>query len=235
MTNQINQYRWWTPIILALGLALGSAGQAEAQYYGTTWGIGPFGGYGGYGVNNGWTGYGANPGWNGYGGWNRWGYGGYGLQQYRNWWPQYEFYRMQALSRNSSRYNLNRAEATTSYEAANIFRQEAMDEMSRARMQNQPPIPSRLDQGQARQGTTNTSRVPVQSRTQPPATFDQMIAKDGEVFWPLGAPNQGYLGTKQDVATAAIQSVIQQSQAGPVAVRRVVHARNALSDYAVPA
>ena len=66
--------------------------------------------------------------------------------------------------------------------------------------------------------------------------LNQLIASDGEVLWPLGAPSDGELGQKRNAADKAIQKVVAQFARGDrVPVRDIVAARNALSDYAVPA
>lgn len=224
MTHRTNQHRSWSRITwtLALGVTLLTATHAEAQ-----WGWGGWGGWGGYG-----------------------GYGGVGIGRYGMSLSQLNFFRMQAAARNASRYNLNNAEAATAYQAANLYRQAAIDEMLNNRMKAQQFAQSRFDYGPMDRGYASPGRAPIRSRTQAPAagegqaaveaaqrpaTFNEMIAQNGEVFWPLGAPDQGELGTKRSAASAAIQDLIQQSRRGPVSVRRVVQARNALSDYAVPA
>jgi len=249
-------------LLAAAALLLLAGGRAEAQfglgygygngvfapyqglmYYGVPnggyWGAGglfdPYQGLGYYGVPNGGFGY-----WPGY-----WGGPGYGQL-----WPQRRAAQMANASRYASRYNLNSAELATGYQAGNIYRQMAYSSLlnnggpgaprtvrirrsgTDAGSGDSPGVTARArPEGAAPRAAANR-RAPSER----PATFREMIADDGEVFWPLGAPDNGELGAKRKAAGRAIQQVMQDAKdRGEPSVRKVIAARQALADYAEPA
>ena len=193
---------------------------ANTGYYGGYGGYGlGYGGYGGYGL--GYGGYGL--GYRGYGGYGGYGYGGYGGYGYGfpagGISPASIAYQAQLeAAQTRSRYNLQNAEAVEAYQGANLMRAEAYDALSEANVNNSNARSNSSDQA--------SEGVPLSN----------LFARDGEVLWPLGAPTDGELGTKRDAASAAIQEVVTEFAADrEVPTRKVIEARQALSDYAVPA
>jgi hypothetical protein len=193
-------------------------------------------GYPGFGyATPGWgagvgTGYGYGFGWGyGYGGFGYGGYPGYGFMGMSladQWMLKYQQYAL-----NASRYNLMNAEASTAYQAANLMHQQALQTM----LQNYSggkyagggaSVPRTYGDEGGGDGRKPAGDIP----------FDQLVARDGQVLWPLGAPEDGDLGSRKQRATAAIQQLLKDRGEGRDApVRQVVRARRALSDYAVPA
>jgi hypothetical protein len=220
--------------VLVAGLVASMSGRAGAQWiFGPSyagWGY-PYGGWGwGYPYGAGWG----------------WGVG-YGMSL-----PLLNTYRMQAMALNASRYNLRNAEAATAYQAANLYHQQAlnlmMDNYQRARLMAlgdvAPGVKSYVRAGGEGAGPGRAAAVgtaPARGEGpatggRTPATFQEMIARDGSVFWPLGAPTSGDLGAKQQAASRAIRDAMQDYRAdGRVSVRRVADARRKLAAYAVPA
>jgi len=128
------------------------------------------------------------------------------------------------------------AETATAYQAANLFQNEALaervDTYRRLKAnRGYAPDPGRYDVASG----GPTPSAPADSGPRP-IPINQIIAKDGEVLWPLGAPEEGDLADKKGAASRAIREVAQQAMQGkPVPTSQVIAARNALADYANPA
>jgi hypothetical protein len=191
------------------------------MYY-PAYNYGLYGGYG-YPFNYGGFGYYGNPGW-GYG------FGGIGMTAADQWMMKYQTYAL-----NASRYNLMNAETATAYQAANLMHQRAVQTL----MQNY--LGDKYSGSSPRYGVgvgRPTTGGPGGANDQPkvlPAS--ELYAKDGQVLWPLGAPEDGPLKAKKEAAGQAIQKAVSdyiEAKAAPP-VREVVAARTALADYANPA
>ena len=148
------------------------------------------------------------------------------------WMMKYQNYAL-----NASRYNLLNAETVTQYQAANLMHQQALQTLMQTysmNYRNNKYGNSGYGVGLGRPTSYGSSGSNDQAKAIP---ADKLFSKDGQVLWPLGAPEDGDLKAKKQAASAAIQKAISDyiaSNAAPP-VREVVAARKALSDYANPA
>lgn len=191
-----------------------------------------YGLYGGYGAPFNYGGFGlyGRPGW-GLGP-SAYGYG-LGMTVADQWMGRYMAHALSA-----SRYNLMNAEAATAYQAANLMHQRAAQTL----MQNY--MGSKYANAGASPGYGVAPGRPLAYGTtggkgepRPALRPDEMFAKDGQVLWPLGAPEDGSLRSKKQAASQAIQKAVGDYLADRAAppVSEVVAARTALANYANPA
>jgi len=234
MTWSIVRLRVPALAALAGTLILLGAGRAEAQIgtwnpnYGSEWIYNPYAGSGpGFGF--GMAGLGFDPYGNGYAP------GGITVSDMAAMKAQ-----MSAL--NASRYNLLNAQAASAYEAANLLNQEAAkDAVSGYRSAKQAYGP-RYNIRTGSPGYTSSAAPPreavaqVDPEAQPILPPDRLLAPDGEVLWPVGAPKGPDLDPRREAASQAIRDAVQPGTGGRRgSIRRIVRARERLSDYAVPA
>ena len=155
--------------------------------YGTYGGVGYYGGAGYYGIP-------------GYG----YGFGGIGMTAADQWMMKYQNYAL-----NASRYNLLNAETATQYQAANLMHQQALQTLMQTYSMNY------LNNKYGNSGGYGVGLGrPVSygsngSNDKTPAIpADKLFSRDGQVLWPLGAPEDGDLKAKKQAASAAIQKAI---------------------------
>lgn len=237
---------------LTAALCLLAVGQANAQapYYGPATygapgyiGMGPasFGLYTpgiptpyAFSPTSGWTGYGIDiTGWgSGYG--TGWGFGyvnpyagsGYGLSAYGESPYSLAMARAQQSALLASRFNLMNAQTAQAYQAANLYRQQALGiaaEMYRQNKLYQPYY------GVA------TGRPGVARRRGTVAVIprDRLIDASGKVLWPASTPSGAKLNAARQEADDAIAKVFQeQKENGRASVRSVVAAREKLAAFA---
>ena len=208
-----------SPIYSGIGYGNTGFGSAIGGY-----GFGGYGAGGGYGFGGYGGGYGYGGGGYGYGGYG----GGYGVSPF-----QLQAFRQQRYALNASRYNLQNAETASSYQLANLFRTEAMQNMAETYRNSKYGGSGGNGQGQY---SVSDPQPKDPFENLPPVPINDIFAKDGTVLWPLGAPEEGDLAEKKATAGRSIQSVARDALAKqPVTLSRVVAARDDLAAYANPA
>ena len=187
------------------GVGYGGVGYGGYGNYG--------GGYGNYGGGYGGFGYSGYGGYGGYGYGNAYGGGyGYGITPYTA-----AIAEREQIQQSNARYNLLNAESVEAYQGANLMRAEAYDALTDAQVQRRKAMSN---------GSDGSDAIPIQ----------ELFSREGDVLWPLGAPTDGDLGAKKDAASEAVKKVVTEFLADREApTREVINARQALSDYAVPA
>lgn len=246
-------------------------------------GYGNYGGYGGYGNFNfpgyygsgnyiGFPGYGA--GYGGYGGLTTLGYGnggyGYGYGGYGAGFSGFggfgglgttigmSLYDQEAIKEqqymiNANQANLANAQAMQAYQAANLYRQQAMNQaysryaaatsgsgsgngsggdsgssyQTRYNINNGNTVPYPIFTG-SRNRRINRARLPR----------EQVLTEDGKVLWPDNTPSDKELDPLREAVDTAFRDVAadrEKHKRGNITIRDAVHARGKLVSFAAPA
>ena len=231
-----------------LGVALGALGLvgAHAQFRGVG-GVGGgfggrgFGGFGGfhrpvtnvnitvpYGYGYGYpvvAAYGAGyPGWGWGAGWDYYyggPFGGIGYSLY-----DVEALKQQQYALNDSRYNVENAQATQAYAAANFYQQQAIATAMENARQTAAMRP-KYDPT-----TGSPAMAPQPTPGHPTVPLDRLIDEKGQVIWPAFAPRNDARGAADSAYQVAAQ---EYRQRGRASVAAALDAREKLYAYGRPA
>ncbi|CAN5909223.1 hypothetical protein BH23PLA1_BH23PLA1_20860 [soil metagenome] len=240
-------------LVLGLGIALMSAGRADAQIfnpYGGGYGYG-YGPYGGSGFGGGYAPFASGAA--GYNMATRWGAMGYGMSSpgpvmaapigiWGGLTPGgTAAMTQQTMALNASRYNQMQSQATLNYQAANMFNQMA----ARTMLENYGQAKYGADYGNQRYPIRGAGPRLSPGEVGPDA--DAAVAEgddprmvrpgpifgdDGRVLWPESTPVSPELDEKRLAAAEAIQDVAQKSRRdGRAPVSAVVDAKEKLEDF----
>ncbi len=202
--------------------AVGYGGPAYGGYGIGNLGYGGYSGYGGFGYGIGYNGFGL--GGLGYGNRGYGGYGGYGVTPYSQ-----VYAGQQRAALNASRYNLQNAEAAEAYQAANLYRQKALDE-AQERYQGAKVIEPRYSIGE------NQADEAQRGRSIALLPREKVMDREGKVLWPASTPSGQTLNEIRNQVDGAVQAAVQETQGNQrPSVRSIVAARDEVENFAVPA
>lgn len=208
-----------------IGMGPGSFGSADYVGMGPGAGMTPYqGGWSPYGIDvTGWgTGYGT--GW-GFGYVNPYFGSGYGLGSYGESPYSLALARAQESALLASRYNLTNAQTVLAYQAANLYRQQAVGVAAQIYRENKLYRPY---YGVA----TGRARIARRHGAVAVIPRERLFDAEGHVQWPASTPSGAQLDTARQEADSAIQKVFEeQKQNGRASVRSVVAAREKLAAF----
>jgi hypothetical protein len=136
------------------------------------------------------------------------------------------------LGMRTARYNMYNAWTASNYQAANLYNQQAVAQA----LQNQKMMATMVPRYDVRtQEPASTAAKPDETQGFKPLPRSQVLATDGKVLWPSGAPTTGALGKERAAAEAAIRTAAGEFRStGRATIASVSEAKELLYAYGKP-